>query len=474
MSDATAPTTSMCSVESFWTRTRKSPISAACVVAYTLFTDMLTYGAVLPVLPTLVLQRLGGNSSMVGILFGVYAFGLLLATPVFAILSDKYQNRRYPMMTGCIGLVASTLAFAAADSYLLLILARIAQGVAGGASWTIGLGMVADVFPTNRLGVVMGTVLTAHTVGFAIGPAMGGFLFEYAGFSAPFLCCAIFAAINFLAVAWVAEPNHDKHINKKDTAKYTQPTADSTSETSTAASTSSHLTDDEALAAIQPTEETPLIKSMSTHQDDQVQEITMWGLCKNWKIMCCVLCTTISASVFSGIEPALPIHLEKTYDSSASTVGVIFVAMVVPAFLAPAIGFLSDRIGRDVISASGMLLMAVAAPLVSLNYPIVYMIVPALMVFGFSSPLTLTPILPEMGEIVDSLGGAAYAQVYALYNMAYSMGMFLGPVYAGAVMAVAGFKTLMFTFAIALVICSPVMMDWKAVWRRLTACVRSH
>lgn len=29
---------------------------------------------------------------------------------------------------------------------------------------TIGLGMVADVFPTNRLGVVMGTVLTAHTV----------------------------------------------------------------------------------------------------------------------------------------------------------------------------------------------------------------------------------------------------------------------------------------------------------------------
>lgn len=47
--------------------------------------------------------------------------------------------------------------------------------------------------------------------------------------------------------------------------------------------------------------------------------------------------------------------------------------------------------------------MAVAAPLVSIDYPIVYMIVPSLMVFGFSSPLTLTPILPEMGEIVDSL-----------------------------------------------------------------------
>lgn len=63
------------------------------------------------------------------------AFGLLLATPVFAILSDRYQNRRYPMIGGMLGLVVSTLAFATADSYRLLVIARVAQGVAGGASW---------------------------------------------------------------------------------------------------------------------------------------------------------------------------------------------------------------------------------------------------------------------------------------------------------------------------------------------------
>lgn len=63
------------------------------------------------------------------------AFGLLVATPVFAILSDRYQNRRYPMMGGMLGLVISTLAFAIADTYPLLVLARVAQGVAGGASW---------------------------------------------------------------------------------------------------------------------------------------------------------------------------------------------------------------------------------------------------------------------------------------------------------------------------------------------------
>lgn len=63
------------------------------------------------------------------------AFGLLVSTPIFAILSDKYKNRRYPMIGGMLGLFVSTTAFALADTYVLLVLARTAQGVAGGASW---------------------------------------------------------------------------------------------------------------------------------------------------------------------------------------------------------------------------------------------------------------------------------------------------------------------------------------------------
>lgn len=39
------------------------------------------------------------------------------------------------MLGGMLGLVISTLAFAMADTYALLVLARVAQGVAGGASW---------------------------------------------------------------------------------------------------------------------------------------------------------------------------------------------------------------------------------------------------------------------------------------------------------------------------------------------------
>ncbi|CEG70604.1 hypothetical protein RMATCC62417_06470 [Rhizopus microsporus] len=419
-----------------WDRARHSHIGVACVVALTLFIDMLVYGVVIPCLPLIVIERLKGDSTMVGFLFGCYAFGLLVSTPIFAILSDKYKNRRYPMIGGMLGLFVSTTAFALADTYVLLVLARTAQGVAGGASWTIGLGLLADVFPTKKLGVVMGTVLTAHTVGFAIGPAAGGFLYEYGGFAAPFIFCAAFAIINFFAIVWLAEPKHD-HVED----------------------TSDHVS--RAQEDIEENESTPLIKTKKN------TPVTMIGLLKNWRILSCVLCTTVSASVFAGIEPALPIHLQKEFNAPASTIGMIFVAMVVPAFLAPLIGHLSDKWGRQAISATGMIMMAIAGPFVAVHYSTIYFVIPPLMLFGLSSPVTLTPVLPEMGETVTEMGSGAYAQVYALYNMAYSVGMFIGPVIAGYIMSISTFESLMLIFSAALLVCSPVMVNWAAVYHRI-------
>ncbi|KAL0141957.1 major facilitator superfamily domain-containing protein [Mucor lusitanicus] len=357
---------------SAWTRARYSPL--------TLFTDMLVYGVVIPCLPILVIDRLEGDSTMVGFLFGCY---------------DRYQNRRYPMMGGMLGLVISTLAFAMADTYALLVLARVAQGVAGCASWS----------------------------------GIGGALYEYGGMEAPFFFCAGFAVLNFLAILWLAEPKHN-HI-----------------------------------------EETQVICNRASTDK---KSLTMIDLLKNWRILSCVLCVTVSASVFAGIEPALPIHLQQTFNASASTSGFIFVAMVVPAFLAPLIGHLSDKIGRQAISATGMIMMAIASPLVALQYTSIYWIIPPLMVFGLSSPVTLTPVLPEMGETVNEMGGAAYAQVYALYNMAYSIGMFIGPVVAGLIMSAADFETLMIVFGASLIICSPIMMNWGAVYRRTVAFFRRN
>jgi DHA1 family solute carrier family 18 vesicular amine transporter 1/2 len=160
---------------------------------------------------------------------------------------------------------------------------------------TIGLGMLADVFPKERLGVVMGTVLTAHTFGFAVGPPLAGWILEYWGYAVPFYVCAAIATVNFLAIVWIAEP--EKHGGMKAAIREQE----------------DQLIADEE----QPTERTPLVQQ---HAESK-PSIGMVGLMKNWKITSCVLCVMVSASVFSGIEPALPIYLRDEYGASSSTTG---------------------------------------------------------------------------------------------------------------------------------------------------------
>jgi hypothetical protein len=51
--------------------------------------------------------------------------------------------------------------------------------------------------------------------------------------------------------------------------------------------------------------------------------------------------------------------------------------------------------------------------------------------------------------------------------MAFSTGMFFGPVAAGFLMELGGFFTVMAAFGIALLVCSPIMVDWPGLWQRI-------
>lgn len=91
----------------------------------------------MPILPIFVTQSLHRPTEDVGFLFACYAGGLLVATPFFGWLADKY-GRRWPMLGGLAGMVLATMAFAFAQTYWQLIVARIAQGISGSASWVVG------------------------------------------------------------------------------------------------------------------------------------------------------------------------------------------------------------------------------------------------------------------------------------------------------------------------------------------------
>ena len=147
---------------------------ALFVVTLAVFTDMFIHGMIVPILP-IYAASLGISQTALGFLFGSYALALLITTPIFGMISDKI-GRRGPMLWGILGLAATTLLFAFANTFWFLLLARILQGCAAAITWTAGLALLADFYPSEERGQAMGIALSGQAIGILVGPSLGGWL----------------------------------------------------------------------------------------------------------------------------------------------------------------------------------------------------------------------------------------------------------------------------------------------------------
>lgn len=67
-----------------------------------------------------------------------------------------------------------------------MIVARGLQGLSAAAVWVVGLAIVADNVPAERVGEAMGHTTIALTWGCLLGPTVGGVLYERVGFEGTF------------------------------------------------------------------------------------------------------------------------------------------------------------------------------------------------------------------------------------------------------------------------------------------------
>lgn len=124
--------------------------------------------------------------------------GLSISTALFGWFADRCQHRRFPFVLGLIALGASTLLFVVARSPGVLIIARSLQGLSAAAVWVVGLAIIADNVPQERVGEAMGQTTIALTWGFLLGPIAGGIMFEKVGFYATFIVPTAFIVLEVI------------------------------------------------------------------------------------------------------------------------------------------------------------------------------------------------------------------------------------------------------------------------------------
>ncbi|HJV51461.1 MAG TPA: MFS transporter, partial [Noviherbaspirillum sp.] len=135
-------------------------------------------------LPTIVAELKGFN------LYAWVATSYLLASvitvPIFGRLGDHFGRKYFVVAAITIFTLASVLC-GLANSMLFLVLARGLQGVGGGMLVGTAFASVPDLFPEPHVRLRWQVIISsAFGIANAVGPSLGGFLTEYAGWRSVF------------------------------------------------------------------------------------------------------------------------------------------------------------------------------------------------------------------------------------------------------------------------------------------------
>ncbi len=152
--------------------------AALVFVFVTIVLDMLALGMILPILPKLVVQFLGGDTQRAAQIYGVFgtvwAAMQFLFSPVQGTLSDRF-GRRPVILLSNFGLGLDYMLMALAPTLGWLLVGRVISGITA-ASFSTASAYIADVTPPEKRAAAFGMLGAAFGIGFVLGPALGGLL----------------------------------------------------------------------------------------------------------------------------------------------------------------------------------------------------------------------------------------------------------------------------------------------------------
>jgi len=178
--------------------------------------DVIGLGIIIPVLPKLIEEMIGGDLSMAstyaGWLMFAYATMQFLFSPIIGALSDKY-GRRPVLLISLFGFGIDYLLMGFAPTIIWLFIGRLISGVTG-ASFTTATAYIADISTPEKRSQNFGLIGAAFGLGFIIGPVLGGLLGHY-GARIPFFAAAGLALLNTLYGYFILPESLDKEHRRK-------------------------------------------------------------------------------------------------------------------------------------------------------------------------------------------------------------------------------------------------------------------
>jgi len=172
------------------------------------FTNIMDFMIMMPLGPQLM-RIFNINTQQFGLVVSSYTFSAGFSGFCTAFFIDKFDRKRFLQVLYA-GFLVGTLLCGLANTYELLMIARIFTGLFGGVLGAVILAIVGDVIPFDRRGQAMGFVMAAFSIASVLGVPFGLRIANQFGWNTPFLVLAFLALpVQFFIFKFV--PNLSTH-----------------------------------------------------------------------------------------------------------------------------------------------------------------------------------------------------------------------------------------------------------------------
>lgn len=163
------------------------------VLAFIQFTVILDFMVLSP-LGAILLPELNITTKQFGLVVSGYAFSAGISGILAAGFADKFDRKKL-LMFFYVGFIFGTALCAMANSYTLLLMARIFTGIFGGVIGSVSFAIITDIFELKVRGRVMGFVQMAFAASQILGLPVGLLLANNFGWHSTFWMIVIVGGI---------------------------------------------------------------------------------------------------------------------------------------------------------------------------------------------------------------------------------------------------------------------------------------
>jgi EmrB/QacA subfamily drug resistance transporter len=324
------------------------------VVIIATFMSTLDSSIVNVALPTMA-EQLGVTSSKIQLVSTSYLIAISGMVLIFGKLGDLYGKKRM-FQIGLGIFTLGSLFCGISGSFSLLILSRIIQAIGAAGTMANNQGIITEIFPANERGKALGLNATAVALGSLVGPGLGGFIVGSASWEFIFLINIPIGLITlFFSIKLLAK------LDKAGKRKGSLDIAGSILFILTIIPLFTALNEGLELGFTNPVILIGFLFAILafiaflTIEKRKENPLLQLSIFRNRLFSLSIFCGFISYLAIFCNNMMLPFYLQKVMTFTPQYTG--FILMIYPMVLtvvAPFSGYLSDKIGSEVLTFLGL------------------------------------------------------------------------------------------------------------------------